>query len=317
MMQKFYQAKEKSGPGGGVIAEIARSILAEKKADAVLCFERGLDEHDLRPALLTAPEASARIEFGSYNPYGLARFVRDYSLFPKLAVFARACDIRALVELQKRYQVARDLLLVGIYCDGTQDPRGKTRPSCLRCEYRLAPTADLNLVPGEQSTLVMVNSEAGEKVLQSAQVTEGSSFELPDWESTAVKARQEQEAQFAALRSLSTSERWAYWTDQFGRCIKCFGCRNSCPLCFCKDCYLEADRGLVEPGEVAPEAMFHLTRLAHVGDSCLNCGQCELACPMDIPISLLYHMMQKDLAEVFAYTPGIDAAPPPLAASGP
>ena len=30
-------------------------------------------------------------------------------------------------------------------------------------------------------------------------------------------------------------ERLAYWEKEFDRCIRCYACRNACPMCVCQD----------------------------------------------------------------------------------
>lgn len=315
-MQNYVAVK--ADAKGGVLNEIGRTILALGLADTVLSYERGFDERDMIPAVLTSPQDAARIELGDTNPYGLARLASAYDGYlgdaQKIAVIGRACDIRALVELRKRYQVPEDTVLVNVYCPGSKDTRGEIRGSCRRCEHRLVPLADLNCTVGPESTMVTADSKVGQQIMDAAELDEGAAFDLPDVEAVAAAARAEQEKQFSELNAMSQSGRFGYWNEYFKRCIKCFGCRNACPICFCKDCYLDADRGLIRPGELAPELMFHLTRLAHVADSCLNCGQCDLACPAEIPISKLYQMLNKDLAVCFDYVPGLNLNPPPLSA---
>jgi ferredoxin len=75
---------------------------------------------------------------------------------------------------------------------------------------------------------------------------------------------------------------------------------------------LEADRGLVKGGEIPPDRMFPLVRLSHVADSCVNCGQCQNACPMEIPLSKLYLMLNQELSSIFKYISGmnIEEKPP-------
>ena len=104
--------------------------------------------------------------------------------------------------------------------------------------------------------------------------------------------------------------------SEFSKCIKCYGCRDACPVCYCSNCILDADRGYVESGVIPPNALFPITRLAHVGDSCIGCGQCEDACPMEIPLARLFAVLHSELSEVFDYTPGIDVEErPPLASA--
>jgi len=126
-------------------------------------------------------------------------------------------------------------------------------------------------------------------------------------------AQQWQEKDFASLKEMSSAEKFNYWFDQFSHCIKCYGCRDACPICYCKDCFLEADRGLVPPGEVPPDIIFPMVRITHVMDSCVNCGQCQDACTMELPIARLVFMLNRELAGIFKYEPGTDVGElPPL-----
>ena len=34
---------------------------------------------------------------------------------------------------------------------------------------------------------------------------------------------------------MSLEERKAYWEKELSRCIRCYACRNACPLCVCKE----------------------------------------------------------------------------------
>ena len=111
---------------------------------------------------------------------------------------------------------------------------------------------------------------------------------------------------------MSSEEKFDYWLSQFSRCVKCYGCRDACPICYCKDCYLEADRGFVPPGEVPPDIMFPIIRITHVMDSCVNCGQCQDACTMELPLSRLIFLLNRRLFQIFKYEPGVnvDELPP-------
>lgn len=111
--------------------------------------------------------------------------------------------------------------------------------------------------------------------------------------------------------------------DELTACLKCANCRQACPICFCRECvfdspvfnhdankYLKwADRkGRIEmPTDTV---LFHLTRANHMGSSCVNCGQCEAACPSDIPVGMMFQVMSKKVQDLFDYVPGRDVEEP-------
>jgi len=49
------------------------------------------------------------------------------------------------------------------------------------------------------------------------------------------------------VEAYGETERLDRWMYEFQKCIKCYGCRNICPVCFCKECSLEHDE-LVRTG---------------------------------------------------------------------
>lgn len=201
------------------------------------------------------------------------------------------------------------------------------RENCRRCDINIPIMADIACgkwgTDGKKTTFIEVCSEKGADFIEKAIEAGYIKVEKPD--SAVVKARREkdeeeverakkwQEKDFASLREMSTEEKFNYWFGQFSRCIKCYGCRDACPICYCKDCILEADRGTIAPGEIPPDIMFPMIRTVHVMDSCVNCGQCQDACSMELPLSRLIFMLNRELADVFKYEPGMDInAPIPL-----
>ena len=107
-------------------------------------------------------------------------------------------------------------------------------------------------------------------------------------------------------------ERFSYWKDVFSRCIKCYGCRDVCPMCFCKECSLQDDN-LVGTGNIPPEIpIFHLTRAIHMVGRCIDCGLCNEACPADIPLRTLYKKVAEIIDDQFQYRPGYTEGKSPL-----
>jgi len=118
----------------------------------------------------------------------------------------------------------------------------------------------------------------------------------------------------AEHEALTRQERLEFWKRQFAKCLKCYGCRNICPECFCEECVLEdelwAQTGVLPP----PFPSFHVIRAMHTVGKCVGCGECELTCPADIPLTILYSLLRRDAQELFGYEAGasIEDQPPLL-----
>ena len=103
---------------------------------------------------------------------------------------------------------------------------------------------------------------------------------------------------------MDLAARFDHWMKEFEKCIKCYGCRDICPMCFCKECSLESNE-LIRTGEIPPEMpVFHLTRAVHMAGRCIDCGLCNEACPADIPLRTLYKKVADIIDEEFHYRPG-------------
>jgi ferredoxin len=95
--------------------------------------------------------------------------------------------------------------------------------------------------------------------------------------------------QLAALNKLNPQERFDYWQDELSKCIKCYACRQSCPMCYCTRCTVECN----QPQWISVQANaygnmeWHILRAMHLAGRCISCGECGRACPVNIPCHLL------------------------------
>jgi Na+-translocating ferredoxin:NAD+ oxidoreductase RnfC subunit len=59
--------------------------------------------------------------------------------------------------------------------------------------------------------------------------------------------------------------------------------------------------------------MWQIMHAMHLAGRCTDCGECERACPMTIPIQRIRRKLNQEIKELFAYEAGIDPeATPPL-----
>ncbi len=230
-------------------------------------------------------------------------------------------DDKLIVTLKDNARIERELTEL-------EDKGYGRRENCRRCEINIPIMADIacgkwGIDAGEKATFVQLCSKKGSDLFKAAvksgcieaKQADQKTIDIVETKDKAARelALQWQESDLAPFDQMSQKERFDYWSKEFERCIKCFGCRDACPICYCTKCYLDPDRGLVAAGEIPPEPLFPMIRAAHVMDSCVNCGQCQDACTMELPVSRLVFFLSKKISEIFKHEPGMDVLDtPPL-----
>jgi ferredoxin len=91
------------------------------------------------------------------------------------------------------------------------------------------------------------------------------------------------------LNRLNPEERFAYWEKELSKCIKCYACRQACPMCYCTRCAVEVNQPQWIPVQSDPHGNmeWHILRAMHLAGRCISCGECGRACPVGIPCHLL------------------------------
>jgi formate dehydrogenase subunit beta len=193
----------------------------------------------------------------------------------------------------------------GISIDELEEAGYGRRSNCRRCKYKIPRQADLacgnwgvigdkagkatfvevcsekgaNLMSGAVKSGVLATEAANPKGLEIRGKVEGAMLKLGDkW----------RKHDFTALGA----NLWETINQETSRCIKCYSCIENCPVCFTAADELKKDTVMIKRGQLPPNSMFHLRRFAHISDTCINCGQCEELCPMDIPMALFSHAIR-------------------------
>jgi len=262
----------------------ARGLLEKGEVKYIIGWEKGRFPYQSPPAFITSPEDVDRLIWDEYCLAGTVKYLLD-DKFPegKIGVFVRGCDARAVNRLLQDGQIKREnCYLVGIPCGGMKDPEtGEKAKKCQECTHPNPVVFDVLI---------------GEKVPES---------DKPE--------------RFNAVKELekkSPDEKYQYWAKQYDKCIRCYACRNACPACNCRECFVDQYRvgWQGKQNNRAENQFFGLTRAMHIADRCIECGECERVCPMGLPLMELNRKLVKDLNELFGpYEAGMDLEEkPPL-----
>jgi len=257
---------------------------------------------------------------GSVSPVAARKMIRDkFEVDPDIVTKEEIDKGQFIIEYEGGHK--------GISMDELEDEGYGRRANCRRCKMKIPRQADLACgnwgVLGDKAgkaTFVEVCSDKGADLLSKAE-SAGAIATQPAIEKGIEIRGKVENAMFKLAdkwRAKDFSElgdgkeRLQKILKETSRCIKCYQCIENCPICYCVECSTKKPY-LVKPGQVPPGIMFHLIRFAHVADSCINCGQCEELCAMDIPNSLYMHALQTDLEEMFGFKPGVNMDLPLLA----
>ena len=296
------------------IRDIAKQLLCEKKVELIIGYEKGKDPLRSTPCFVNKIEDVQKLVWNATCDVNLAKYLVGRK--EEIAIIAKGCDARSIAVCINEKQIAREkVFIIGVPCSGIVDRKkvdakleGKDVleaaiegevvslrgqgfqstlhkkdllcNSCLTCRHRNSPICDVFV---------------GEKAPESTEIDEFS--------------------QISDLESKSPEERWEHFKEELGKCIRCYACRNVCPLCYCKVCFVDQTipAWFGKTNDLSDTMMYHLVRALHLAGRCVDCGACSRACPMDIDSSEFMKKIEKIVRERFNHEAGISLEKvPPL-----
>jgi formate dehydrogenase (coenzyme F420) beta subunit len=338
---------------------LLKTLLKEGIVDKIIGGETKRNRFSVSPTTIEKAEDIDEFPLSNLIVYGYSRTDSAAKYLhsslkgakdERIALIARPCDTRALVELAKIRQVNLDNLFIiaiedrGMVMDVSKAMRkndeideekivkekagdeglifefedGSTKTieygkkidfaeNCLRCIRKGPVRADLSIsdigLPIDSKDLILKTySDKGETVLEKSGLKLKS---LPDdikkahtskFEEIIEKAKEKREKDLEEWKNVPQEEK----IEMLKKCTQCGLCVRGCPVCYCVDCILQKKR---KENKINAEA-YQLTRIAHVADRCVECGNCDNNCPMNLPLSLYFQSLNEAFKEKFEYTPG-------------
>ena len=286
--------------------------------DCVIGWEQGYDPLHATPLFIRTEADLDRLNIGPLAVHNPATYATGFK-GKKIGVVVRGCHSRSIIELINEKLLNRDeVVLFGLCCDGVVSQR-KIR-AALPADPGFVETATIEgdtlrvKVAGQESSIKVadvlvdkcVNCRYPDPLL--ADVLVGEKHEAREKTSLACQD---------AFEAKTDADKFAFWRDQMSRCVRCYACRNVCPMCVCQDhCIASSRNPLWMSQENSPleNFMFQMIHVSHLTGRCTECGECERACPVDIPLMLLRRYMNKQVHEVFGHEAGttLDRTPPLL-----
>jgi formate dehydrogenase subunit beta len=119
------------------------------------------------------------------------------------------------------------------------------------------------------------------------------------------------------IEKMNAQERFDFWQKEFSRCIKCYACRQACPMCYCRRCIVDSNQPqwVNTSSHTLGNFEWNIVRAFHLSGRCVQCGNCDRACPVNIPLRLINQRMAKEVLDGFDHFAGLSQTQEPVLAS--
>ncbi len=309
------------------LQEKARETLIRDDVRRLIGWKRGTYGFEAAPAVVTDASQAEQLIFDATCVANPASFIAIEEKKPvprgaepdtrKVAVMVKGCDSRAVVQqLVEKAYAREDVVVLGIPCLGVVDRRkaeklfGQTgaQVSAKVDKEKVALDIGGDVKTVDRSNILM------DKCLRCRYPNPlVSDFLLGE---EVEKWADDDFADVDEFEKMSPEDKWKHWDEQFSKCIRCYSCRNVCPMCYCVECVVSKLRPqwTRRSTDISENTVYHVQRAWHLAGRCIECMECQRVCPVDIPIMTLNRKMTRDVKEMFEYEPGVDVEAEPMLA---
>ena len=295
------------------IKQKAKELLESGKVEVFIGYQKGTVPMMNHPVIIRDPDHVELLYWDSNCGLNLCNYLTKRT--EKIGIVATGCNSRNIVTHIIENQIKREqLYILGIPCEGMVDHRAVKR----------AVKGNEILEFMEDGGSFTVKGYGFEETFKKADFLQSNCQTCthhnpviydemlgePVKEPEGVEAFKDVEG----IEKMEPEQKWNFFQRLISNCIRCYACRNACPLCYCPTCFVDESRPqwVGKSSDPIDTMTFHFLRAYHCAGRCTDCGACERVCPMGIRMRQFTKKLNKDALELFDWEAGLDLEQRPL-----
>lgn len=262
-----------------------KELLKNKQIELFIGYKLSTDGKSAIPAFIYNEGEADALIWDTTCVYNLSIYFKELA-DKKIGILAKGCDIKSIIVLLQENQIKREnIFIIGVECQGVT-PEGTSALSekCGNCKVSTPEFYDILITDDAKKEKKVDSKEADEYAI------------------------------VCALETKSAEDKLNLWKGEFSRCIRCYACRQVCPMCYCPTCVAEQSMPVwfSKASNFEGNFSWNITRAMHLAGRCIDCGECERACPVGIHLRAINKKIEKDIKELYKYQAGAKIEQKPL-----